>query len=193
MQPVKDYELRALFVHAVEVLESLGIPYMVVGGFAAILYGHPRLTLDVDIVVDMQGEHVVSLAAAFPMPDYYVSEEAMRDALQRRRPFNVIQPSTGAKQDLVPLTDDALTLGAFARRERVVYDADGHSATFISAEDILLAKLNAFKDSGSEKHFRDALGVWIAQRERLDLQRIRRRARASGLLDILTQLLKQAL
>lgn len=192
MQPVRDYELRSLFVHAVEVLESLGIPYMVVGGFAAILYGQPRLTLDVDIVVDMRAEHVAPLAAAFPMPDYYADEEAMHDALRRHRPFNVIQPSTGAKLDLVPLTNDALTQGAFSRRERTAYDAEGHSATFISVEDILLAKLNAFKESGSEKHFRDALGVWISQRERLDLRRMRRRARASGLSGILEQLLQQA-
>ncbi len=192
MQPVRDYELRALFLHAVEILERLGIPYMVVGGFAAILHGQPRLTLDVDIVVDMRAEHIAPLAAAFPMPDYYADEEAMQDALRRRLPFNIIQPSTGAKLDLVPLTDDPLTQSAFARRERTTYDAEGHSAAFICAEDILLAKLRAYKESGSDKHFRDALGIWIAQRGRLDLQRIRRRASRSELLELLEQVLRQA-
>jgi hypothetical protein len=162
-----------------------------VGGFAAILYGQPRLTLDVDIVVDIRAEHVAPLAAAFPMPEYYADEEAIRDALRRCRPFNVIHPSTGAKLDLVPLTDDAPTQGAFSRRERTTYDTAGHSATFISAEDIVLAKLNAFRESGSDKHFRDALGVLIAQGERLDLQRVRQRARASGLSALLEQLLNQ--
>jgi len=39
MEPVRDYELKAFFTYVIEVLENLGIPYMVVGGFAAIFYG----------------------------------------------------------------------------------------------------------------------------------------------------------
>jgi len=70
MEPVRDYELKAFFTYVIEVLENLGIPYMVVGGFAAIFYGEPRLTIDVDIVVDMKLEHVRPLVAAFPVPDY---------------------------------------------------------------------------------------------------------------------------
>ena len=37
MERVKDYELKAFFGYVTDVLESLKIPYMVVGGFAAIL------------------------------------------------------------------------------------------------------------------------------------------------------------
>jgi hypothetical protein len=36
-------------------------------------------------------------------------------------------------------------------------------ADFISAEDIILAKLFAFKQTGSEKHLRDARGVLVVQ------------------------------
>jgi hypothetical protein len=54
MERVRDYELKAFFAYVVDVLESPGIPYMVVGGFAAIFYGQPRLTIDVDIIVDMK-------------------------------------------------------------------------------------------------------------------------------------------
>jgi hypothetical protein len=43
-EPVRDHELNAFFAYVVEVLESLEIPYMVVGGLAVILYGEPRLT-----------------------------------------------------------------------------------------------------------------------------------------------------
>jgi hypothetical protein len=100
MEPVSDYELKAFFTYVIEILESLGIPYMVVGGFAAILYGEPRLTIDVDIVVEMKEEHIGPLVAAFSIPDYYVSEEAIRDSLPRRFPFNIIQPATGAKGSL---------------------------------------------------------------------------------------------
>lgn len=42
----------------IEVLERLEIPYVVVGGYTAIFYGEPRLTIDVDIVVDVRWKNI---------------------------------------------------------------------------------------------------------------------------------------
>jgi hypothetical protein len=179
MEPVRDYELNAFFSYAVGVLESLEIPYMVVGGFAAIFYGEPRLTIDVDIIVDMRLSHIRPFVAAFPILDYYVSEGAIRDALQRRYPFNVIQPTTGAKIDLVPLPRDPFSRAAFERRQRIEYDVSGRSAAFITPEDVVVAKLIAFRETGSDKHLRDARGVLVTQWDRLDMEVVRRRARAA--------------
>ena len=190
MEPVRDYELKAFFTYVIKVLERLGIPYMVVGGFAAIFYGEPRLTIDVDIVVDMKPEHIGPFVAAFPIPDYYVSEEGIRDSLQRRYPFNVIQPVTGPKVDVVPLPRDPFTRTAFERRQRLEYDQAGNTATFITPEDIILAKLIAFQEAGSDKHLRDARGVLVTQWGRLDLETIRRAARAAGVLDQFEQVLE---
>jgi len=192
MEPVRDFELKAFFTYVIEVLEGLGIPYMVVGGFAAILYGEPRLTIDVDIVVDMNPEHVEPFVAAFPIPDYYVSEEGIRDSLQRRYPFNVIQPTTGAKVDLVPLPRDRFTRLAFQRRQRMTYDEAGRSATFITREDIIVAKLVAHRETGSDKHLRDARGVLVTQWGELDLEVIRRGARANKVLERFEELLETA-
>jgi hypothetical protein len=190
MEQVRDYELKAFFTHVIDVLERLQIPYMVVGGFAAIFYGEPRLTLDVDIVVDMKWHHIEPFVAAFPIPDYYVSEEGIRDSLQRRYLFNVIQPTTGAKVDLVPLPRDPFTRAAFQRRQRMEYDAAAHSATFITPADIVVAKLVAHRETESEKHLRDARGVLITQWGELNLEAVRRSARASGVLDQLEELVE---
>jgi hypothetical protein len=189
---VRDYELKAFFTYVVQVLERLGIPYMVVGGFAAMFYGEPRLTIDVDVLIDVKHEHIRLLVAAFPIPDYYVSEEAIRDALHRRYPFNVIQPATGAKVDLVPLPSDTYTRLAFQRRQRLAYDEAGHSATFITAEDIVVAKLIAHRDTRSDKHLRDARGVLVMQWGRLDLEMVRRSADVSGVLEAFEQVLEAA-
>ncbi|MHA1741020.1 MAG: hypothetical protein ACTSVD_02890, partial [Candidatus Thorarchaeota archaeon] len=191
-EPVRDYELKAFFTYVIEVLEQLEIPYMVVGGFAAIFYGEPRLTIDVDIVVDMKWNHIGPFVAAFPIPDYYVSEEGIRDSLQRRYPFNVIQPTTGAKVDLVPLPRDPFTRAAFQRRQRMEYDEAGHSATFITAEDIIVAKLIAYRETESDKHLRDARGVLMMQWGVLDLEVVRRSARAGGVLEQFEELLEAA-
>ncbi len=154
---------------------------MVVGGFAAITYGEPRLTLDADIVVDMKYAHVNAFVAAFPIPDYYVSREGILDSLARRYPFNIIQPHTGAKVDLVPLSQDIRTRAAFGRRQRVVYDeVTGRAAYFATAEDMIVAKLHAYQETGSEKHLRDARGMVATQWGRLNLDDITRWARAAG-------------
>jgi len=153
---------------------------MVVGGFAAITYGELRFTADVDIVVDMQHAHVDPFVAAFPVPDYYVSREGILDSLARRYPFNVIQPSTGAKVDLVPLSQDRLSRAAFARRQRLVYDeVTGRAAFFATAEDTIVAKLRAYQETGSEKHLRDARGIVVTQGGRLNLDNVSRWARAA--------------
>jgi hypothetical protein len=192
MEAVRDYELKAFFTYVIDVLERLDIPYMVVGGFAAIFYGEPRLTIDVDIVVDMKREHIRPFAAAFPIPDYYVSEEGIRDSLQRRYPFNVIQPATGAKVDLVPLPRDPFTRSAFQRRQRLEYDQAGNTAAFITAADIILAKLLAFQETESDKHLRDARGVLVTQWGKLDLEAIRRGARAAGVSNQLEEIVEAA-
>jgi hypothetical protein len=191
-EPVRPNELRAFFAYVIDVLERLDIPYMVVGGFAAIFYGEPRLTLDVDIVIDMKPAHIRPFVAAFPIPDYYVSEEAIRDSLRRRFPFNVIQPFTGAKVDLVPLPRDLFSRTAFERRQRMEYDAEGHSAAFIRAEDLVVAKLVAFRETQSDKHLRDARGILTTQWGRLDLAAIRRQAAAAGVSDAFERALAMA-
>jgi hypothetical protein len=97
---VSPQELTLFFATVVEKLEKVSLPYMVAGGFAAVFYGEPRLTIDIDIVVDINATHIEPLVEAFPFPDYYLSEEAMRDSIRRRFPFNIIQVATAAKVDL---------------------------------------------------------------------------------------------
>jgi len=193
LQPVSPHELEDFFAYVVSVLERLNIPYMVVGGFAAITYGEIRFTADVDIVVDMRYSHVDPFVAAFPIPDYYVSREGMLDSLARRYPFNVIQPHTGAKVDLVPLSEDLRARVTFTRRQRIIYDeVTGRAAYFATAEDIIMAKLHAYQETGSEKHLRDARGIVVMQWGRLNLDDVTRWARAARLEDTWLALLEAA-
>jgi hypothetical protein len=83
----------------------------------------------------------------------------------------------------VPLPQDSFTRAAFERRRRIEYDAVGHAAAFIAAEDLVVAKLIAFRETGSDKHLRDARGVLVMQWDRLELESIRRSARAWGVLE----------
>ena len=96
----------------------------------------------------------------------------------------------GAKVDLVPLPRDPFTRSAFQRRQRLEYDEAGRSATFITPEDIIVAKLIAYRETGSDKHLRDARGVLVMQWGELNLGAIRRGARANGVLEQFEALLE---
>jgi hypothetical protein len=60
----------------VQVLEEIGIPYLVTGSTATIAYGEPRFTNDIDVVVDLHLDQVPALCAAFADPEYYLSRSA---------------------------------------------------------------------------------------------------------------------
>src|SRR5947209_15972554 len=74
-------------------LESLGIPYAITGSIASNLWGTPRTTHDVDVVVVLSTADVQRITAAFA-DHYYVSEAAVADAVARRSMFNVIDFAT---------------------------------------------------------------------------------------------------
>lgn len=52
----------SLFFEILRVLENIDAPYMIIGAFAAALYGTTRVTYDIDIVVDLQEQHIQKLS-----------------------------------------------------------------------------------------------------------------------------------
>ncbi|MGD2205896.1 MAG: hypothetical protein PVH17_03860 [Anaerolineae bacterium] len=191
MNEMASYDLETFLNYVVAVLELQEIPHMVVGEFAAIAYGVPRSTVDVDLVVDIRAEHIRPFVTAFPDSHYYRSEDGTRDSLARRNPFNIIEMATAAKVDVVPLPDDVFSRMAFGRRQRIEY-VEGHSATFVTPEDVIVAKLQAHKNTGSDKHLRDALGVLTIHWGDLNLDLIRRACRASEISDAFEMIMEAA-
>ena len=57
-------EQDEVFRSAIEILERLQIPYLVVGSAASSIYGEPRLTNDVDIVIDPTRTQIDQLCSA---------------------------------------------------------------------------------------------------------------------------------
>ena len=155
---------------------------MVVGSFASNYHGVPRMTQDADIVIDVDERSVVNLVKRFA-GDFYVSEDAARQAVQTRRPFNVIHLATAFKVDLVvkkqrPFSDEELR-----RRE------DGmlaeRTVSFASAEDTVLTKLEWASMSESDRQYGDAVGIINVQGARLDWDYLERWAEELGMTDLL--------
>jgi hypothetical protein len=72
------------------------------------------------------------------------------------------------------------------------YDEAGHSAYFITPEDIVVAKLIAYQNTESDKHLRDAQSVLMMQGSDLNIEHIYRSSRASGVLELFEKLLLAA-
>jgi hypothetical protein len=160
-------EPSELLQRATEVLDRLAIPYLVTGSMATIIYGEPRMTNDVDIVVDLKPNHIEAFCAAFPEPEYYCPRDFVAEAIRRRFQFNVIHPASGLKLDVMLPSGSPFDRSRFSRAVRLK-DGPGVDAWFATAEDVILKKLEYYKEGGSEKHIRDILGVLKRRGERID-------------------------
>lgn len=105
-----------LLRYLVDTLNGLGIDYMIVGSHASIYYGEPRLTQDVDIVVELTPPALPGLLERFPPPDFYVSQDAARDALAQRGQFNIVHGVSGVKIDVFIGKDTEYRLCQAGRR-----------------------------------------------------------------------------
>lgn len=137
-------------------LERLALPYCITGSVAASVYGEPRLTADIDVVLLLKLEDVAALRAAFPETDYYVPpDETLRLELARgtRGMFNVIHHATQFKADLYLAARDPLHAWALERRRRIQLEEGG--AWIAPPEYVIVRKLEYLREGGSDKHARD--------------------------------------
>jgi hypothetical protein len=158
---------RELLRHVTTTLDGLAVPYMLVGSFAGYAYGEPRLTHDIDLVLELPMATVTPFCAAFPPPDFYLSEPAVRDAVRSRVQFNILHLTSGNKVDCVfPRSDEwGRTQLSRRRRQIILDDLEGYLA---SPEDVIIGKLWYYAEGGSEKHLRDIAGILRTSGELVD-------------------------
>jgi len=167
----------------VDELDTLGIAYMIVGSHASIYYGEPRFTQDVDVVVELTPPALPGFLARFPRSEFYVSEDAAREALAQRGQFNIIHGSSGVKIDVFIGKDTEYDRLRFQRRQRLPL-VPGREAYFARAEDVILYKLLYFHEGGSDRHLRDIAGVLAVSGSDLDLEYVSRWAGRLGIAEL---------
>jgi hypothetical protein len=169
-------------------LESGGVMYAVTGSVASNLWGIPRTTHDVDVVVVLSAADVERMASLFA-DKYYVSEPAVRDAVLRCSMFNVIDSTCGLKADLWVTKDDPFNQSMLSRRRRMEI-VPGQEAYVGSPEDVLLHKLVWHKITPSERQLADAAGIAAVQVGSLDLPYLRDWAARQSTADLLEEVLQ---
>jgi len=157
--------------YVLDALEELHAEYLVVGSFASIAYGEPRYTNDIDVVIRLDASMVDALCEKFPNPDWYVNAQTVRDAVARRKMFNVIHTLSANKVDFMIAKDSEWSTLQFNRRQLVGFldDRAGYAA---HPEDIILGKLQFYKQGQSEKHLRDIAGMLAVSGELIDVDRV---------------------
>lgn len=137
-------------------LNRLGLRYMVTGSLATSIYGDPRLTHDIDLVIALPEEAMATLHVAFDSTEFYVPPLEVI-AVEAHRPlhghFNIIHTATALKADVYTVGTDRLHHWAMARRQAVTID--GYEVWLAPPEYVVLRKLQYFRDGGSDKHLRD--------------------------------------
>ena len=129
--------LFELLQKIVGVFEHLHIPYLVTGSVAAMAYGEPRLTNDIDIVAAIEESHIADLLKVFPSDDFYINEETAREAILHGGQFNIIHPVSGLKVDIIIKQDTPFDSSRFSRVRRI-YPAETYQANFAAPEDVII-------------------------------------------------------
>jgi hypothetical protein len=180
-------------LQVIAVLENLEVPYHVGGSFASSIHGVPRQTRDLDLVADLMSGHVAPFTNSL-RADFYVDDEAMRRAIERRSHFNLIHHATGFKVDLFVSGAGAFDRAEMERAASYPLGEDPPRSVLIkSAEDILLRKLAWYRLGGevSDRQWGDILGIVRTQAERLDLSYLHTWATPLNVADLLDRALRR--
>jgi len=158
-----------LFLLFIRPLNHAGIRYVIGGSVAAIFYGEPRFTNDVDVVVFLNESDIQRLPEIFPSKDFYlppletISAEVGRE---QHGQFNIIHLNTSFKADIYPTGRDEFNAWAFRNRRPILHE--GETLVLAPPEYVIVRKLEYFREGGSDKHLRDIRAMLNVSGEQTD-------------------------
>lgn len=159
-----------LFRIFTEPLEDAGLQYMAVGSVASMIYGIPRFTHDLDIVMLLPAAVAEHLGERFPSENFYCPPvEIIKIEMARslHGHFNLIHHETGCKADIYLFNRDKLHAWGLMRRRRIELP-EGWGLWVAPPEYVIVRKLESFREGGSEKHLNDIAGMYEVSGEQID-------------------------
>ena len=133
------------------------------------LYGDPRFTNDIDLVIFLRLEDISKLSEAYPPPEFYVPPPEIIGAEIIRSEggqFNVIHAESGTKADFFPTSRSELQTWAF--RNVVQYQIEGQMIRLAPPEYVIINKLKYYQEGGSDKHIRDIRSMLVHSGDKID-------------------------
>jgi hypothetical protein len=171
----------------IDLLETHGIKFHLTGGVANIVYGEPRMTQDIDIVVDNQSlkKNLTAFVQSLNGSDFIYDEEAVHRAIKDKRIFQLLDSLETLKlgiytRELIP--------GELNRSEKIEL-FEGMFVPIASLVDTAVAKL-IWIDKGSHKSRRDLRQLMRISTE-TQRRAIKRMATEVGLEKLLSKVLSE--
>lgn len=149
-------------------LDEVGIPYMLTGSFALNYYATPRMTRDIDIIIELYRSGIDKLFTQFS-EDYYINKDVIVESIEYQSLFNILHRESYLKIDFIIKKRDEYRINEFQRRVKVKYD--GIDVFIVSKEDLILSKLIWAKAGNSDYQLRDVENLLLTEydKEYLDL------------------------
>ena len=133
------------------------------------IYGEPRLTNDIDLVMDLPPAEVELFSNSFPIENFYCPpSEVIHVEIERAMQghFNLIHHETGFKADIYAAGRDELNHWGLNNRKQIQIDDD--ELWLASIEYVILRKLEYYQEGKSEKHLRDIAGILSVSSDQID-------------------------
>jgi predicted nucleotidyltransferase len=143
------------------ILKNENVPYMIIGGLANAIWGHPRATLDIDVtiwVIDDQIKKIISVLEK----KYVFLVEKPNDFISKTR----VLPIKNDENLRIDVIFGALPYEKDALDRAVEMKIGDSSIKFCTAEDLILLKII----SERPKDLEDVRGILHVQKDELDFR-----------------------
>jgi len=160
---MQGHKLFQIFTGKFNVLKT---PYMVTGSVASIVYGEPRLTHDIDIVITIPVSLIEKFQHSFPKDEFYfppvevLKNEILRD---NRGHCNIIHNSSGFKADIYFAGNNDFQHWALENVRNI--DFRGEAMLIAPVEYVITKKLEFYKEGKAQKHIKDIKSMLENSRE----------------------------
>lgn len=155
--------IEEMFGKIIDALETNRVPYMIFGGLAAGVWGDPRYTDDVDVVIALHEKEMVRVLRSLSGEGFGVDEDIVIQNLQISGVARIEYKGYFA-DFLIGESDFEKTAFTRKKRSRIF----GREVDIVSSEDLLIYKIFA----GRPHDLEDARRIMIRQGATIDLHYI---------------------
>jgi hypothetical protein len=170
-----------LFLMFTRRLNELGVAYMVSGSVAVIIYGEPRLTHDVDLIVVLDREHIARLPELFPPKEFYCPPTEVIELEVARKHAGTSSSFTTrpvSRRTCICAGEIRCTPGVWRGRGGWKWRA---GVRHCAPESVIVRKLEYYRGGGSEKHLRDIRSMLLASPDAIHRAELEEQIAARGL------------
>jgi hypothetical protein len=158
-----------LFRIYTDILNQNNFKYFITGSVASIVYGDPRLTNDIDLVIFLIKNDIDKFIHAFSSEYFYCPpSEVIKSELEQKTGghFNLIHHESGFKAVIYLAGSDELQIWAIRNAKQIEFE---DSIIFIAPpEYVIINKLEFYSEGKSQKHLTDVKGILNNSSELID-------------------------